>query len=162
MSKQCWNARAKNKVQLFQHKPAQHTHQPHAPSSSRRYMTKALDSKITLEQQSASVARNWRAIVILLSGRASALVPTMFCIMAQRPLISSAFELQPWQTRFDARTVNYFENTHTHTLDITRHATSYHPQTNASIVLSTYRRGMTPTLRRTRHPLCHYRIRVQL
>ena len=40
-------------------------------------------------------------------------------------------------------------------LNASRHAVTHHPQTNASIVLILCRRGMTPTLRRTRHLWCH-------
>ena len=35
----------------------------------------------------------------------------------------------------------------------------WHPQTNASIVLTTCRRGMTPALRQTRHLFCHHQKR---
>jgi hypothetical protein len=57
------------KTEIVQQMPAQHTHHRHATLSSGKYMTKALDSKVPVEQQSPSDAQNWRAIVILLSDR---------------------------------------------------------------------------------------------
>ena len=45
------------------------------------------------------------------------------------------------------------------TCKISKATELWHPQTNASIVLTTCRRGMTPALRQTRHLFCHHQKR---